>query len=557
MPGKAHDTGTVVVGAHLLARLKELGCDHVFGIPGDFVLPFFDLILESELDLVSPCNEFNGGYATDAYARIKGIGAMAVTYGPGGMSVVNAMAGAYAEHVPMVLISGAPDSHNYDHPRLMHHVIEHKLSATTDVYRPITIASEVVREPATAIAQIDAALAKCLAYSQPIYLELPRDVQVARVPAAPAFERLRLESDPRALEQAVEHAARRIREARIGAVLPGHLIQRAGLERAVIRLTEVTGYPVASMLIGKADYLEHLPQCLGPYQGGGSPKPVRERIEASDVILSLGVAESDFNLGGFTANLRDAQMVRAGFDEVRIGAERYSGVRLRDFVESLLTALPHERKPFEPLGKHFVHTAEEPYIPCPADRITNKRLFDRLAHFLRKGDVATGDAGGLIEATYIEFPQGARFVGQSYWASIGYGFGAALGACFAAGDDARVLCFEGDGSFQMTAQEISTMVRYRKDAIIVVLNNKGYDAERLIHEAPYNDIQDWQYHRLAEVFGGVTGAEVRTEGDLEAALSRADGNRGRGPFIVNVHLEPLDASEAFKLMSVGLRAKKN
>ncbi len=553
---RSESAAGTTVGGYLLGRLKELGCDHIFGIPGDFILPFFDQILASEVELVSPCNEFNGGYAADAYARIRGIGAMAVTYGPGGMSMVNAVAGAYAENVPLVLISGGPEMRDYKAPRLLHHVIEGKLNATIEVFRPLTVCAEVITDPGTAAVRIDAALAQCVAHKLPIYLELPRDVQTARI-AAPTglLSPLRLESDAMVLKKAVVHAAGMITNSRNGVILPGHLVQREGLEAEAIRMLHATGFSAASMVTGKADYLEHLPQCIGAYQGSGSPPAVREHVENADTILTLGLVESDFNLGGFTARLREERMIRAGRDEVRVGADCYRGVRLGDFMRALLAALPENGSPPAVMEKHFGHSSRRPWTPRPEIPITTRRLFDRLAHFFRSGDIVTADASGLIETIFTEFPAGARLIGQSYWASIGYGFAAGLGAAFAGAPGTRIVCVEGDGSFQMTAQELSTLVRYGRDVVVVILNNKGYVTERVIHDGPYNNIQDWKYHRLAEVFGGGEGAEVFTEGDLEQALARANERRQPGPFVINVHLEPMDASEALKRMSDEMRAR--
>ena len=133
------------------------------------------------------------------------------------------------------------------------------------------------------------------------------------------------------------------------------------------------------------------------------------------------------------------------------------------------------------------------------------------------------------------------------------GFAAAFGACFAAESGQRVIALEGDGSFQMTAQELSSMARYDCPAIVFVVNNKGYTAERLIHDGPFNDIADWRYHQLAAAFGGA-GLEVHTEGDLEAALEQAQDHTGPGPLLIEVHIDPWDASEAFTLMSESLRS---
>ena len=165
------------------------------------------------------------------------------------------------------------------------------------------------------------------------------------------------------------------------------------------------------------------------------------------------------------------------------------------------------------------------------------------------------DAGPSINMCYLEIPPGARFIVSGYWASIGGGFGMSLGACIGADPEQRVIAVEGDGSIQMTAQELSTMVRYGKTPIVFVMNNRGYTAERLIHEGQFNDIQNWQYWRLPEVFGGIAGCEVRTEGDLEDALERAASHTGPGPLVIEVHLDPMDVSEAFARMSAGLRSR--
>ena len=220
-----------------------------------------------------------------------------------------------------------------------------------------------------------------------------------------------------------------------------------------------------------------------------------------------------------------------------------------------------ERLPADHWGAVDTPTRGYAYLPDPkfqADPqapITNERFFQRIAGYLAGNDVILGDAGPSISMSYVQLPAGARFIASGYWASIGAGFGMTLGACFAVGPDRRILAFEGDGSFQMSAQELSTMVRFGKTPIIFLINNKGYTAERLIHDGEFNDIQDWQYWRLPEVFGGIAGCEVRTEADLEDALRRADGHAGPGPLMIEVHLDPLDVSEAFARMSEGLRSR--
>jgi indolepyruvate decarboxylase len=548
---------TITIGEYLIARLRELGVGHVFGVPGDFILPFYDQIVATDLDLVlvPTCNELNAGYAADGYARLRGLGAVAVTYGVGAFSTVNAIAGAYAEDVPVVLISGAPTVASYQARTPRHHVVEGNYRAALQIFAPITVAARALLDPGAAPAEIDAILALALARSKPVYLEIPTDVQLARcaTPRAPIVVAPPV-ADPAALRESLAETVERLKRARTRAAVLGFGIHRAGLEGTVRRFIERANLPVASLLAGKADYLEGSAQCIGPYLGAGCPPTVRRTIEDAEVLLSLGSVHSDFNLGAFTATLDERRIVHATRDEVRIGSHIYPNVPLPDFVRGLarVAGTLRRRGPLPP--KQFPHSAREPYLPRPRARLSNKRFYDRIAHFLRAGDIVLADAGCSINALYVEMPRGVRYVSQSYWAAIGYAFGAALGAGFAKPRRGRVIALEGDGSFQMTAQELSSMVRYGQPAIVFVVNNKGYTAERLIHEGPYNDIPPWRYHALPEVYGGRPGMQVRSEGDLEAALAAADRHRGPGPLLIEVHLDPYDASEAFKLMSAALRA---
>jgi len=546
------------VGDYLLARLYEHGARHIFGVPGDFILPFYDQITASDVALVSTCNELNAGYAADGYARLCGLGAAAVTYGVGALSAVNAVAGAFAEDVPLVLVSGAPPRADYLRRSKRHHVLEDRYEATVAVFEPITVWARALLDAEQASAQIDAALALCLSRNKPVYLEIPSDVQVypCRAPREPLPVSIRGTSDRQALAECVQEVGERLAVSRSTVIMAGHGVQREGLERKVRALVEETDLAVASLFSGKADYLEHLPQCIGPYQGAGSPPVVRRHVERADLLLCLGTVGSDFNLGAGTAKLSNERLVRARGGQVHVGNHLYPKVTLTDFVDALRAARPRIGRQRRRPRKHFLHSAARPYRPRPSAAMTNKRFYDRIAHFLRAGDQVLADAGCSVNALYIEMPERVRYFTQGYWASIGYGFAASLGAGFAVGALQRVIALEGDGSFQMTAQELSTMVRYDRRAIVFLVNNKGYTAERLIHDGPYNDVASWKYYQLPETFGGLPGIEVRTEGEFEQALAAADAHEGPGPLLIEVHIDPWDASEAFERMSAELRVKR-
>ncbi len=545
------------ISQYLLIRLKSLGVDHMFGIPGDYILPFFEEMMDSDVLHVAPCNELNGGYAADGYARLRGLGAITVTYGPGSFSLVNAIAGAYAERVPVVVISGGPPRQTYKTQPYLHHMLPHNFEASMRIFEQITVDAQRLDDPETATGQIDALLKSCLTKSRPVYLEFPLDLQRQTCSAPGPFELPRLTAgDEQAINAAVELVVDRVVRSERCVGLAGHEIHQARLQDKILALMEHTGLRVASMFTGKAEFLEHHPNCLGVYHGIGSPAPVREFVESADTVLFLGAVPSDFNMGGASADLAEKQGVHIFDGQVRTAACSVANVRIGDVVAGLLDALPEGAcATADAPVQDFIHKASNPYEPIADQPMSNSRFYDRLAHFFQGGDIVLADAGPSINMTFLQLPADSRYISSSYWASIGAGFGHALGACFAAGPDQRVIALEGDGAFQMTAQEISTMQRYGKPAIIFVVNNKGYTAERLIHDGPFNDLQDWKYHRLPEAFGGVVGSDVHTEGDLEDALERAAAHTGPGPLVIEVHLDPWDVSEASAKMSEGLRSR--
>ena len=547
----------MTVAEFLLSRLKGLGVDHLFGIPGDYILPFFEAMVVSDVEHVATCNELNAGYAADGYARLRGLGAVAVTYGPGAFSLVNATAGAYAERVPMVVISGGPPSEAYRSRPHLHHVLPDRYDASLRIFEQITVAAKVLADAAGAAKDIDELLQLCLSERRPVYLEIAQDVQqqaVSRVTDQP-LEPVR-SGDPAATAAAVESLVSKMQAASSCVLLVGHEINTPDLRIAVQSLVDKTGVPVASVFTGKPDFLEHHPRCIGIYHGLGSPQPVREFVEGADAVVWFGAVASDFNMGGSSANLADDQTMHVFDGQVKTSDGTFTGVPVADVIERLLAILPkgYWADLDIPL-QEFAHTVHRPFEPVADIPISNKRFYDRIAHFLAPGDVVLADAGPSISMAHLQLPPDTRYLSSSYWASIGAGFGFTVGACFAAKPGQRVIALEGDGAFQMTGQEVSTMVRYARSPIIFILNNRGYTAERLIHDGPFNDIQDWDYHRLPEAFGGACGEDVHTEGDLEAALERAESHTGPGPLLIEVHLDAMDVSEAFMRMSEGLRTR--
>ncbi len=535
------------ISAHLLQRLEVLGVDHVFGIPGDYILSFFDALVASDLDHVAACNELNAGYAADGYARVRGLGAVAVTYGPGSFSLVNAVASAYAERVPVVVICGGPRRDAYQTQPHQHHLLPGNYDASLRLFQDITVAALRLDDPERAPAEIDDALGRCVAERRPIYLEIPVDLQTHGCAAPADWIVPQPVSDEVELAAALGSVTQRLLAARSCVALVGQEVQAYGLQNEVRGLIDKTGLPVASVFSGKAEFLEQHSRCAGIYLGIGSQPGVQDFVEGADVCIWLGAVPSDFNKGQSPTAPSDADSVIIWEGRVSNAGRQFPGVTLADMLAGLTAAVPAGQwADLAAPAQRFAHKASNPFEPKPDAPVTNQRLYDRLAHFIRAGDLVVCDGGPSVNLGFTQFPHGARYINSSYWASIGSGFGFAVGASFAAHDDQRVLTITGDGSFQMTAQELSTLIRYGKPCIVIVINNSGYTLERVIHDGPFNDIPAWKYHRLPEAFGAEPGLEVHTEGELEAALARADSHTGPGPLLIEIHMDAWDVPEIFR-----------
>ena len=538
------------VGRYLVERLRQVGVRHVFGVPGDYVLALLDEFVASEIELVGTCNELNAGYAADAYARVNGIGAVCVTYAVGGFSVLNAVAGAYAEQVPVVVVAGGPNRSDRDERKLLHHTLGHH-GIQVEVFGHVTEVSVLLTDADEAPDQIDRAIAACVAHRRPVFVEVPADLvqQPCRAPRPRGFDE-RPPSDPNALGEAVEEAVRMLGSAERPVILGGVELHRFGVQEEFTRLVERAGYPVATVLMGKSVIAETHPQFVGLYRGALSEDYVRRTVEDADCVLSLGAWMTDINLGIYTADIDPGSLIHSGARRVQIRHHYFEPVFLGDFLDGVYRTLPEApeaREPIRPASRALV----EPYAPEPEARVNVRRFFERMNHFLRDGDVVLADAGdSFLCAGDLVVHHSVGFICQAFYCSLGFSLPGALGVGLA-DRSRRAVVFAGDGAVQMTAQELSTLVRQRLNSIVFVMNNRGYTIERAIHDGPYNDIQNWRYHALPEVFGGGWSCEVSRESELEAALERARAEPDRLA-LIEVHIDPKDFSSALERLGHAL-----
>lgn len=530
---------TITIGDYLLLRLEQIGIKHIFGVPGDYNMEFLDFIVEREnIKWIGTCNELNASYAADGYARINGIAALVTTFGVGELCAINGIAGAYAEYVPVVAITGSPATKKQQTGALLHHTLgTGDFTMFARMFEKVT-AAQAYLTPENATAEIDRVLNACLLLKQPVYISLPMDVATTEVavPSDP-FVLPVFQSDGATLDEAVDASVTLLEKAAKPVIVADIGVARYSLQAELRSLLAATGYPYATLSMGKGLLEETHPQYIGIYNGAVSDDYVRRRVEEADYVLSIGALMTDFNTGKFSAQLDPSRTIEVHGQYLKIKRALYNKVAMQDFLPALSKQLQHRDTislDVKPAQENLDAGFTTNFQPRESAAIKQERFWQRLAHFLKEDDIVVAEIGvSFFGALLVPFPKGTTFVGQLLWASIGYSLGALLG-CASAAPQRRSILLIGDGSFQMTAQELSTIVRHNLKPIIFLVNNDGYTIERDIHgkKMPYNDIQSWSYHQLPEVFGNNSWSiNVSTESELESALQKAEQNRDSLSFI--------------------------
>jgi TPP-dependent 2-oxoacid decarboxylase len=536
------------IAQYLLSRLHDLGVDHIFGVPGDYVLRFFGEISKSPIRHVGTTREDTAAFAADGYARSKGVGALAVTYGVGALNVVNAVAGAYAESSPVVVISGAPGVREQREDPLIHHRFG-PFSFQREIFERITCSAVALDDPLIAFRQIDRTLSTMREACKPVYIELPRDIVTRKGYPIPSEQDAPLQSDPETLEEAAAETLALLGDAASPVVIAGVEVHRQDQQDALINFISRSHLPVAATLTGKSVFAERHPAYLGIYEGAMSSEYARYMVEQSDLLLMLGVTLNDVDLGIYTARLDPRRMVRAAQGEVVIRHHRYPHIRLADFLAALTARIrPCVALPDIPAMQ------ETERFPAPSRAMTVARLVQRLNAALTPDMVVVSDTGDcLFAAIELRVHEKTEFLASAFYTTMGFAVPAALGAQIAR-PDRRVLVLVGDGAFQMTGCELSTFSRLGLAPIVVVFNNSGYSTERFILDGPFNDIASWRYYRIGELFGPLAGYRAATEEEFEAALVSALKETDQ-PSVIDVILARDDASPAMRRMAEHLRAK--
>lgn len=503
----------------LLHALAAHGARQIFGIPGDFALPLFKVIEESGiLPLYTLSHEPSVAFAADATARMNcAPGVVAVTYGAGALNVVNAVAGAYAEKSPVVVVSGGPGKGEAATGLLLHHQAK-TLDSQASIFREITCAQARLDDAERAPQEIARVLARCLAESRPVYLEVPRDM--VRVPCAPVVPLAPRAVDEEALAACVDDVLGRLRSASAPMLMVGVEVRRFGLEARVASLAACLGLPVVTSIMGRGLLAEAAAPPLGTYLGVAGDPELTRRVEESDALFLLGEIISDTNFGVSVRQIDLRRTIRALDGEVSLGHHIYPDVPLAAFVDALLARATPLAAPAPAAPAHYprgMPADDAPIEPRDIACAVNDLM---AVHGRMPIAVDVGDC--LFTALDIDH---TALIAPGYYASMGFGVPAGIGLQAATGE--RPLILVGDGAFAMTGWELGNCARYGFDPVVIVFNNRSWEMLRTFQpESRFNDLPEWHFAAAASALGG-DGVRVHTRRELAAALARAQASRGR------------------------------
>lgn len=547
------------VSDYLIQRLAELGLRELFAVPGDYVARWFDYVDDRDrgparLSRLGCRSELEAGYAADAYARVRGLGCVAVTYGVGGFSLLNAIAGSYVERLPVIAISGSPGSASTDRPAarkggiLLHHATGDYRS-DFEAYRHVTAHAVIVSTAEQAPAQIDRALAAALAQKRPVYIEVWRNLWDAEC-AAPTgpLEVEPLPCDMEAVKAAAREVAARLAQARKPMLWAGIELQRFGLQPAFTELRDRLGAPYVTSLLAKSVLSEEHPGFVGTYTGPSSDYATYTAVQDADLLFVAGDLITD-DYEGIVGDAY-ARMVVAYDNSVRIGYATYAHVPLAPFLEAVRQACAE----LAPACATPWALKAEPVAVAQASGegpVTYSAFFERMAGWVDADMTLLPDeSSSMYVACNLPVRRQGGFVAQAAWGSIGYAAPAGFGLAVA--DPAhRPVVFAGDGGFQMTAQTLSSMAHFRRNTVVFVMDNGIYGIEQALtnpgtytqHEPfeSFNVLPRWDYVRLAEALGA-QGRKVATLAELDAVLAEVKAS-SKAPFLVQVMIPERDIPE--------------
>ncbi|KAI5459449.1 thiamine diphosphate-binding protein [Mariannaea sp. PMI_226] len=561
----------IKLGEYVFLRLHQLGIRSIFGVPGDYNLRLLDFVEPAGLHWVGNCNELNAAYAADGYARIKGVGALVTTFGVGELSAINGIAGAYAEKAPIIHLVGTPSRELQDARISVHHTFadgEYRRFAAA--HANVTIAQSNLTDAITAPDEVDRIMEQALHHQRPVYLEIPDDMVDAEVSAANLHRRPKLGLLPPPETEnelaKIGLVLERLYTAKQPVILVDGESRGLNILAEIDALIKTTSWPTWTTIFGKGLIDERQVNVHGTYRDKHGPEKASAYIKSSDLILHFGPHISDTNSHGFTTVPNDAVTIAFSQSTVRIRGVIHRNLPTQRFLSTLLSSLDTNRLTRVEGPKKHVRSQMQLESSSP---LVQQHFWGVVNSIIRPGDIVLAETGtAAYGSRTFELPSNTRLLTAVTWLSIGYMLPAALGAGIAqrellqSGESngaekstrERVILFIGDGSLQMTVQELSTIIKERLNITIFVLNNNGYTIERVIHgrKQSYNDIANWNHQWALRLFGldDETAAQnyfrARTWGELETTLKSRQVQDGDGVVLAEVYLGQEDCIDGLR-----------
>jgi pyruvate decarboxylase/indolepyruvate decarboxylase len=550
------------LGSYLAKRFEQIGIKHVFMVPGDYNLGLLDqLLLNKNLQQIGCCNELNAAYAAEGYARANGCAAVVTTYNVGAFSALNGVAGAYAENLPVIFVSGGFNTNDPLENHLIHHSIgTHDFSYQYEIFSRVTCAAVRILNAENAPALIDQAIITALRERKPAYIEIPCNLSAAPSNNPTPFDMTLTKTltNQLALKAAVEYAAFQINNAKKPLLLAGAHLRSFGAMTAFRELAEALGCGVAVMLDAKSFFPEDHPQFVGVYLGAESTLDCEPVVDWSDLIIAGGPQFTDYTTEGWTALPSRKKMIKAEPGYVEFSDSEYTGIEMADFFSALAKKVQRNdttlSEYYRLCGKE---TANNPIESKSDSPLTRAEMVSQIENDLDENTtllVETGDS--WFNGLHMRLPKGAKFEIQMQWGSIGWAVPASFGYALGMKQNERIVSIIGDGSFQLTAQEVGTMIRYKTNNLIFLVNNGGYVIESEIHEGPYNYFKNWDYAGLISVFnsndGNGLGLKVTTSSELSNAIKKARDHEG--PVLIECQISHDDCTP--QLLKWGTKVAK-
>ncbi|WP_066367504.1 thiamine pyrophosphate-dependent enzyme [Herbidospora mongoliensis] len=531
------------VADYVLKRLTQQRVDTLFGVPAAYCAGLFDAAGRNGVKPIVTASDLEAGYAADGYARTKGLGAVAVANGAGMLSMVNAIAGAFVERSPVVIVNGGPNATNLANLRDFDVLFSHSTGQPDHdlrTYRLVTASATRAGTAAAVPGVVDAAIATAVKRKRPVYIEINRDIWTAPCPA-PSGSLPVTEPPAGTEEQLADTIVGLVRAATLPLVLVGIEIQRHGLADKVADLIARLGVRWSVQLPAKGVLPEQGDGWVGVYAPPHS-LPAVNAIAQADLLVMLGcVFPSSY-----------ATLIRTGTNRV---ITAYDGkVKIKNAakqsaqLDALVTALVTEAAKAAPRP---VPAAVDPVTPAAEGPLTYRQVFERIGAALDPSWLVIPDTFlGIHSAANLPIKGRDGFLCGAVWASIGHSVAAAVGASF--GSTRRPLVICGDGGFHMTAQALSTMVRYARNPVVVVIDNGIYAFEQFLLDAdyfsdpatqpkPYVVLNRWDFVKFANGLGVQAAQSVTTAAALDQALATAKASNAPALIVTKVNSRDLPA----------------